>query len=119
MYVADISLLSHLLEDGLQTGLWTGLAWDLLQGLAVTEGIDVDEFAEGEGVLRGEVIVQDLLYHLPVTRLQGRVPQVRDHWQLSKGHNLVNNGVKCESVINVDKGRIFLRNPQMLLHNVL
>lgn len=93
--VADILLLAYLLEDGLQTGLRAGLARDLLQGLAITECVDVDEFAEGEGVLGGKVVVQDLFYHLPVAWLQGRVPQVRDHRQLLKGHNFVNNNVKC------------------------
>lgn len=50
------------------------------------------------------MVVQDLFYHLPMTRLQGRVPQVRDHRQLSKGHNSDYSGDNSMSGNNGDRG---------------
>ena len=74
--------LTHLLQDGLETGFRTGLGWDLLDSLVVIERFDLVQFAQRDGILGREFMLEDGFDHLPVTGLQWRIPQIGNHGQL-------------------------------------
>ena len=71
-----------LLEDGLETGLGTGFARNLLDFLSFLKGLDLLKLAQRNGFLRGELVLENSRDFFPVALLQARVAQVSDDGEL-------------------------------------
>lgn len=78
---------AHLFEERFQGSFTRSLTGHFLNLFSEVECIQLGHEAKGQRFLSGELVIQDRFHFLPVTFVEGWVPQVDDDWKLQINHN--------------------------------